>query len=398
MNRRRVLCFTQIAILLVAAPATGSTFHEEIELAIRAELEQSGVPSLQVAVGRKGEIVYDGAFGLADLEQYVAASPETRYRSASISKWLTATATMKLVEQGRLDLDQSIHEYCPQFPKKRWRITARHLLTHTSGIRDYADYEAELAQAASDDERADIERRQNRDALGTYTRYTDVIAPLVNFKDDPLVFEPGTAWLYTSFGYRVLACVIEGVAGQTYQSLLDAEVLEPAGMTRTVADDAWTVVPNRAAGYRLIRGDPIRRADMRDVSENLPAGGHLTTATDLIRFAQAFQAGQLVSPESASLMTQGLSSEAVDTDNYASWRYAIPSRDRYGYGIMSFPNEMQLWIGHTGRQAGASSIVVLAPEQGLSIAVLTNVKGWGGYLSLVRKISAIVERDVAVAN
>ena len=394
----RTICFTQIGILLVAAPATGSTFQEEIELAIRAELEQSGVPSLQVAVGSKGEVIYEGAFGLADLEQNVVASVETRYRSASISKWLTATVAMKLVEHGTLDLDQSIQEYCPQFPRKRWPITARHLLTHTSGIRHYADYETEVAQATSDKERADIERRQNRDALGTYTRYTDVIAPLANFKDDLLVFEPGTDWLYTSFGYRVLACVIEGAAGRTYQSQLNAEVFEPIGMARTVSDDAWAIVPNRAAGYRLNRGEPIRRADMRDVSENLPAGGHLTTATDLVRFAQAFQAGQLVSPESVSLMTQGLSGKGMETENYASWRYAIPSHDKYAYGIMSFPNETQLWIGHTGRQAGASSIVVLVPEQEISIAVLTNVKGWGGYLSLVREIHAIVERDAAVVN
>ena len=397
MNRR-IFCLAPIVLLLVAVPATGSTFQEEIELAILAELEQSGVPSLQVAIGRKGEVIYEGAIGHADLEQDVAASVETRYRSASISKWLTATAAMKLVEQGHLDLDESIQEYCPQFPRKRWPISARHLLTHTSGIRDYADYEAEFAQATSDEERADIERRQNRDALGMVTRFTDVVTPLANFKNDSLVFEPGTDWLYTSFGYRVLACVIEGAAGRTYQSLLDAEVLEPTGMTRTVPDDAWAIVPNRAAGYRLNRGEPIRRADMRDVSENLPAGGHLTTATDLIRFAQAFQAGQLVSPESVSLMTQGLSGEEVETENYTSWRHAIPSRNKYAYGIMSFPNETQLWIGHTGRQAGASSIVVLVPEQGISIAVLTNVKGWGGYLSLAREIHAIVERDIAVVK
>lgn len=397
MNRR-ILCITQIIFLLAAAPAAGSTFQEEIGLTIRAELEQSGVPSLQVAIGRKGEVIYEGAFGLADLEQGVAASAETRYRSASISKWFTATVAMILVEQGKLDLDESIQEHCPDFPRKRWPITARQLLTHTSGIRSYADYETEFAQASSDEERADIEQRRNRDALGSYTRYTDVVTPLANFKNDSLVFEPSTDWLYTSFGYRVLACVIEGAAGQTYQSLLDAEVIEPTGLIRTVPDDAWAIVPHRAAGYRLNRGEPIRRADMRDVSENLPAGGHLTTASDLIRFAQAFQAGQLVSPESVSLMTQGLSGKGVETENYTSWRYAIPSRDRYGYGIMSFPNETQLWIGHTGRQAGTSSIIVLVPDQDISIAVLTNVKGWGGYLSLVREIHAIIERDIAAVK
>lgn len=255
-----------------------------------------------------------------------------------------------------------------------------------------ADYEAELAQATTDEKRVEIERRQSRDALSTFTRYTDVIAPLQTFKDDPLVFEPGTSWLYSSFGYRLLGCVLEGASGQEYRSFLKDAVIDPAQMINTVPDDAWTVIPYRAAGYRLDRGEPLRRADMRDVSENLPAGGHLTTATDLIAFAQAFAARELVSAKSISLMTQGLLNKSGETENYTSWRHAIPSRDKYAYGIMSFPNEDGLWIGHTGRQAGSSSILVLVPDQGLSIAVLTNVKGWGGYLSLVRELHSIVRR------
>ncbi|MDZ7768080.1 MAG: serine hydrolase domain-containing protein [Woeseiaceae bacterium] len=210
--------------------------------------------------------------------------------------------------------------------------------------------------------------------------------------------KPGTDWLYSSFGYRLLGCVLEGASGRTYRSLLEEEVLEPAGMASTVPDDAWAIIPHRAAGYRLDRGKPLRRADMRDVSENLPAGGHLTTATDLILFAQAFHTRALLSDQSATLMTQGLRNNPKESENYTSWRHAIPSRDKYAYGIMSFPNEKSLWIGHTGRQAGSSSIVVLVPGEELSIAVLTNVKGWGGYLSLVRDIHLIVQNQIERVN
>jgi CubicO group peptidase (beta-lactamase class C family) len=276
-------------------------------------------------------------------------------------------------------------------------ITTRQLLTHKSGIRHYVDYEGELSQASSDEERAGIEQKQNRDALGTYTRYTDVVRPLDNFKDDPLDFEPGTDWLYSSLGYRLLGCVLEGASGQSYRSLMEDMIATPVGMTSTIPDDAWAIIPNRAAGYRLDRGEPLRRADMRDVSENLPAGGHLTTATDLVAFGHAFHARKLVSPESVTLMTQGLSNNP-ETEDFTSWRHAIPSQDKYAYGIMSFPNEQRLWIGHTGRQAGASSIVVLVPEQDIVIAVLTNVKGWGGYLGFVRKLQLIVERGIATLN
>ncbi len=394
--RQAPVFFSQIVCLLFMAPSNAQVLHEAIEEAVQAELKRSGAPSLQVAIGRKGEVVFEGAFGLADVENNVPATALTKYRTSSISKWLTATAAVMLSEQGRLDLDEPVQQYCSDFPKKTWPITSRQLLVHKSGIRHYADYESELSQADSAKARADIERKQTLDALATYTRYTDVLAPLNHFKDDPLVFEPGTSWLYSSFGYRLLGCVLEGASGQTYRSLLADTIMGPVGMTSTVPDDAWTIIPNRAAGYRLDRGKPLRRADMRDVSENLPAGGHLSTATDLVAFVQAFHARELVSAESVSLMTQGLSSNPGDADNYTSWRHAVPSPDKYAYGIMSFPNERGLWMGHTGRQAGSSSIVVLVPDQDLVIAVLTNVKGWGGYLSLVRELYSIVERDVAV--
>ncbi len=386
------LCLAQAVCLLIFASANAQTLQEEMDAAIRSELDQSGIPSIQVAIGHRGEVIYEGAFGLADMENFVPATTETKYRSSSISKWLTATAAMMLVEQRRLDLDEPAQKYCPQFPEKRWPITTRQLLTHTSGIRHYTDYKSEFSQAISDEERAEIEGRQIRDALSAYTRYTDVVAPLEHFKEDPLVFEPGTDWLYSSFGYRLLGCVLEGASGRTYRSFLEEEVIEPAGMVSTVPDDAWAIIPHRAAGYRLDRGAPLRRADMRDVSENLPAGGHLTTATDLILFAQSFHTRALVTTESATLMTQGLLNDSQESEDYASWRHAIPSRDKYAYGIMSFPNEKGLWIGHTGRQAGSSSIIVLVPGEDLSIAVLTNVKGWGSYLRLVRDIHSIVQK------
>ena len=389
---RFLLLLAQVTCLLLASSANAQTLQEDIEAVLLAELKTSGVPSLQVAVGKHGKMLFEGAVGLADVENSVPATSESRYRSASISKWFTATAALHLAERDRLQLDAPVQEYCPQFPTKPWPITTQQLLTHTSGIRHYADYESELSRATNVEERNDIERRRSRDALGKLTRYTDIVATLDNFKDDPLVFEPGTDWLYSSFGYRLLGCVVEGASGRSYRSYLEEELFTPAGMANTIPDDAWEIVPNRAGGYRLDRGEPLRRADLRDVSENLPAGGHLTTSTDLIAFAHAYNAHILVAAESVSLMTGKFSGMAVQAENYTSWRHAVPSREKYAYGIMSFPNETTLWIGHTGRQAGSSSILVLVPDEDLAIAVLTNVKGWGGYMSLVRDIYSIVRQ------
>ena len=383
-----------LVTLLFDAAAAAQASDTEISNAIRSEIEETGAPSIQVAIAYRGSIVYEDAFGYADVENQVLASSETRYRTASISKWFTATAALQLAEQGLLDLDEPIQSYCPSFPEKRWPITARQLLTHTSGVRHYADYESALADAQSPEEYAEIDSRRMRNQLSMFTRYTDIESTLESFKDDPLVFEPGTNWLYSSFGYRLLACVIEGASERSYRAVVYDQILEPLHMTSTTPDDAWEITPHRAAGYRLDRGEPLRRADMRDVSENLPAGGHLATAGDLVRFAQAFDAGMLVTTQSITMMTDGLTNHAADTENFASWRHAIPSREKYAYGLMSFPNEDALWIGHTGRQAGASSILVLVPERDLSIAILTNVKGWGGFLSLSREILSIIEHDL----
>jgi serine beta-lactamase-like protein LACTB len=376
-----------------ANAASENLWMEELAAAAAAELEQTGIPSLQIAVGYQGDVVFEGAYGLADVENAVVATTETKYRTASVSKWLTATATMRLADQGLLDLDANIQTYCSQFPEKRWPITVRNLLTHTSGIRHYADYDAALTAAKSDAERDEIEGRRLRDALGEFTRYSDVIAPLDNFKDDPLVFEPGTEWLYSSFGYRVLGCVLEGVGDRSYQTVMKDEVFDQIGMTNTVVDDAWAIIPHRAAGYRLLDGE-LRRADMRDVSENLPAGGHLTTARDLIVFALAFESEQLISTRTAYTMSTPVFADANAASSSPSWRDAIPSKEKTGYGVMIFPTGSNSWHGHSGRQAGASSIVMQAPEGDLSIAVLTNTKGWNGYMSFTAKIRAILESSL----
>ena len=134
----------------------------------------------------------------------------------------------------------------------------------------------------------------------------------------------------------------------------------------------------------------MRRSDLRDVSENLPAGGHLSTAADLVRFAQAFNSGKLVNIETVALMSKPLNI-SNKPDRESSWRDAIPSEPYYSYGMMFFQNEKTLWLGHDGQQAGGSSILILIPEQNLSIAVLTNIKGWRGYMSFTRRIAKIME-------
>ena len=392
-NARPGNCVLLVGMVLALGARTvlaDNDWRTQVSTAAEQELERHGLPSLQIAIGYRGETLFDEAFGLASVEHQVPATAATAYRTASISKWLTATAALRLAEAGKLDLDGPVQTYCADFPQKRWPITPRQLLTHTSGVRHYADYEAQLEAAETDAARAEVERRRVRSELGRFTRYVDVTEPLRNFRDDPLQFEPGTDWQYSSFGYRLLACVLEGAAGDSYNSLLTKLVLAPARMESTVPDDAWAIVPDRADGYRVGGDLELRRADLRDVSENLPAGGHLATANDLVAFAMAFRAGDLVSAESVNLMRTP--TRPIDsTYGPPSWRDAIPGDGKYGYGVMHFPSDDgDLWFGHSGQQAGTSTIVMQHPETDLTIAVMTNAKGWRGYISFTGELQRIL--------
>lgn len=382
------LCLNAVCITASAAPVTDE-LSQRIRRTAETELNQSGAPSLQIAVARDGQVIFEAAYGLADLEQNVPATVHSRYRSASVSKWMTATAALALAERGELDLDAPIQRYCAQFPEKSSPITTRDLLRHESGIRHEVDYGAAIRIAGNDEARFALELRRDRELLSEYTRYSDLVSPLESFKADPLAFEPGTSWLYSSPGYRVVGCVLEGASARSYTDLLRELIFERAKMTETLPDDAWAIVPNRVAGYHLERGKPLRRAEMTDVSGNLPAGGHLSTATDLVRFADAFIRGKLVSDATVALMLpDSLHTERPQNE---AWRDALPSRENYGYGVMGFPSIRGRWIGHTGRQPGASVIVIASPDKRLSVAVMTNVKGWNGYISFIDRIRRIVE-------
>ncbi len=234
-----------------------------------------------------------------------------------------------------------------------------------------------------------------RENLSSYTRYTGVISPLKIFKDDELLFAPGTDWEYSSFGYRLLACVLQGASNTQYSELMKEMVFNPAHMSNTFPDDVWAIISNRVAGYRIDNGG-LRRADLRDVSENLPAGGYLSTTFDLVKFALSFNNG-LINDEAKHLMSSSVSA-SLDSDSGPSWSDAIPQKDKYGYGLMLLSKYIDGMIGHTGRQAGASSIIVLVPERKLAIGVMTNAKGWNDYLNFVMKINELLEHYIQIGS
>ncbi len=368
-----------------AAPIPGAlTAHqiEQISQVARQGLQNKHLPGLAIAVAR-GDSIWSAGFGRADLEQDVPANAHSLFRIASIGKWLTATAAMRLVEEGKLNLEAPIQTYCPQFPPKRWPITSRELLTHTSGIRH--NYGQNGEKPANDAERKALDELIQRERSTQYTHYTDVIAPLDTFKADPLLFEPGTRVQYSSLGYRVLGCVLEGAAHTSYRELMRTLVFEPAGMTSIVEDDDRAIIAHRVAGYSSGTDGKLERAEFRDVSENLAAGGYLSTAEDLVRFAMAFREGKLVSTATRDRM---LEHPKLADGTPAPNPFGTPGYF-YGFGIMVDPESAQPAWFHTGGQSGASALLFLFPKDDVAVAVLCNMDGAAVRESLARKIGEI---------
>ena len=197
-----------VPILGLAALATplGSQSPEAQANAYFANVLKMGVPGVAGAVAVNGRIVFSGGAGIADRNTDASVTPATVFNIGSVSKVLTATAVMQLIERGQVGIDDPIQKYVPAFPDKGAPITIRHLVTHTSGIRHYLN-ETARSQA----------------------RYTHEQS-LALFKNDPLLFRPGAFYFYSSYGVNLLQGVIEKVSGETLGAFLARHIFTPLGM------------------------------------------------------------------------------------------------------------------------------------------------------------------------
>jgi serine beta-lactamase-like protein LACTB len=349
-----------VFVVLVTAIASATATPQApaaspIDQAIEAEQRRLKIPGLSVAAVIDGKIVYDTAFGLADVENGVTATPTTRFRTASLAKPLTATGVMVLVERGRIDLDAPIQKYCPAFPQKEHTVTARLLLGHLAGVRHYG---------------------RPGESLGTQ-HFFAVADSLAIFKGDPLLHRPGDKYLYSTFGYSVLGCAIEGASGQTYSAFMQEHVMKPGGMTQTAIDELYLILPNRARGYQLLTEEGFRslpptaqaiakpneiyNAPLHDTSMKMAGGGWLTTAADMVRFADALMSGRLVTAATLDQM-------------WTSQKTPDGKETGYGLGFGVRTTNGTRAISHTGNQAGAASVLRISPARKAAVVVLGNLE------------------------
>ena len=319
---------------------------EQARQAARTGVSQQNLPGLSVAVGAGGEIVWAEGFGFADLDTRATVTPATRFRIGDVSIPLTSAGAGLLVEKRRLNLDSVIQMYVPEFPEKQWPVTLRELMGHVGGVRTDAGDEEALEE--------------------TCQRTVDGVK---RFADDRLLFEPGTRFRSSSYGWILVSAAIEAAASEPFFTFMRRQVFEPLGMSAT-RPEAWKeAIADRATFYFPRFGGDTRYGpeSVRDGDHACfaGAGAFLSTPSDLVRFGLAVNGGTLLQPATVELLQtpQRLTSGEL-TDYGLGWRLeTIP--------LAGSPAKM---AGHGTKPdfIGGSAYLMTFPERGLVVAVTAN--------------------------
>lgn len=313
-----------------------------IEKAVASFMSANNAPGLSAAVVLEGELRWSEGFGMADLENSSPATSSTLFRLGSVSKPISATAVLQLWERGKLDLDAPVQKYCPEFPQKEWPITTRQLLGHLGGIRHYRP-----------DGKGDVPEDSAR-------HFSSMQESLQLFANDPLVAKPGTKFNYSTYGYTVIGCALEGAGSEKFVEYLHKNVFDPAGMDQTRDDDFFTVIPHRTRWYHKDKSGIVRNAGVLDSSYKIPGGGIISSADDMAKFEAAILGDKLLKRSTRDLMWASLkTTDGKETGYGLGWGIM----DRFGLHILA----------HTGGQQGTSTAFAVVPGRNAGVVVLCNM-------------------------
>jgi D-alanyl-D-alanine carboxypeptidase len=324
----------------VRAGAADSSLEAAVDSVAESALGEGAVPGLSIAVARGRRILLAKGYGFADLEEKVPASPDTVYQIGSISKQFTAAAVMRLVERGKVSLDDPLTKYLPDYPTRGHRVLVRHLLQQTSGIREfftvngYDEMEAGAAESYSRQDLIDL------------------------FKREPFVFAPGERWAYSNSNYTLLGVIIERASGLTYEQYLQETFFRPLGLSTIHSFGARPKGSGFAKGY-VPRGGALVPAPPVNPNTAVGDGGLASSAPDLVRWTWALNGGRAVSAASYRLMI-------------APERVRRGYRPDYGFGLSLVPLEGRRRIGHNGDVTGFTGALAHYPEADLTVVALTN--------------------------
>lgn len=345
MKKTTRLCLSVLLIvsfnLTVAGGQSRGQLTADFDRIISSEFKPRE-PGGVVLVARKGEVIYQKAFGMANVELNVPMGEEMVFNVGSITKQFTAVAVLQLAEQGKLSLQDEVTKYLPDYPTGGQKITVENLLTHTAGI-----------PASAPEAMTSLQGRKNLVGL------QEIIA---TFKQRPLDFAPGTKWSYSNNGYMLLGAVIEKASGMSYPEYLSRNIFGPAGMTQTLFGDDQMLVKNRAASYVYSRAESRFLNARNDKLETAYSAGAIqSTAADLFRWNRALHAHRLLKKDSL---------EKALTEH----RLPGGKGTHYGYGWFVGNIQGSPLVEHGGNMGGFMSHAIYLPREDVFVAVLYNFR------------------------
>jgi D-alanyl-D-alanine carboxypeptidase len=373
-KRLALACSLALSLFICSgtrAQSNSASVPQRLESLVNARFEATRCPGLSVAVASNNRIVFSKALGKADVEQNEPLTNASVQRLASLSKPITGTIIMDLVEQGKLALDVSVRQYLPELPESYRRVTLRHLLSHQSGVRGYAD-DADVAFSAT-------HYATSREALKIMMVY-------------PLTFEPGTKVEYSSLSFTVLGAAAEAVTDRSFQQH-SADFFTKHGISGFALDDPFAIVPKRVRGYLVDRNSKIEFNDGRvmtreylngtngeitnarfyDISNRYPAGGFDASAEDLLQFVLAVGSGKVLKPETVERMWTAQST-------------SDGTKSVFGLGWGVSQRKGKAMVGMNGTEPATTTFLRYFPDSGTGVALLCNAEGAQGLPELLEDI------------
>ena len=300
-------------------------------------MESLRIPGVLVGVASRGELLYSKSYGFANVELGVPVTDSTVFEIGSISKEFVSAAVLLLEEEGRLGLDDGIHEYLPFLPSEWFGVTVRQLLTHTSGIPDYEE-------------------------IQTYEAYRFRFTPEEIIRvahSRPMDFAPGTGYYYSNTGYFLLSLLVEHLEGRPLGQLLQRRIFGPLEMDQTRMADPEAIIPHRASGYYVNGTMELVNRDPTQTSSTLGAGGIVSSLFDMVKWDEALYGTDLLSAESKEAMwTSVILPGGQDT--------------HYGFGWRTGEYKGRWTVGHNGMVAGFVAAFLRIPEEDLAVIVFAN--------------------------
>jgi CubicO group peptidase (beta-lactamase class C family) len=331
------LALTLVGLIGSALGQSADTHFGAVETYVKSEMDRQHIPGLALLVARDGKIVRAQGFGFANLEHRVVVKPETIFQSGSVGKQFTATAVMMLVEDGEIELDDSITKYFVEAPTSWKPVTIRHLLSHTAGFTDYPkdfDFHKDYTEA----------------------ELLKLVAGI------PLAFPPGTKWKYSNLGYLTLGILIHRVTGKFYGDVLQERIFQPLGMQTARIMSEADIIPNRAAGYRLVKGE-LKNQEWVSPTLNTTADGSLYfSILDLAKWDAALYTDKLLKRSSLEQMWTPV-----------KLNDGQPNSGHYGFGWEITSPKGHRLIGHEGSWQGFEAQMSRYVDDKLTVVVLSNL-------------------------